>query len=63
LHWAHWASSGLKNTVIIGSALLTLNEIQGRAEKVIFRRLIKNARMQVELCEIPFYGGARNPEE
>jgi hypothetical protein len=26
------------------------------AEKVIFRRLLKNAQMQVEPCEIPFAG-------
>ena len=30
------------------------------AEKVIFRRLLKNAQMQVELCEIPFAGRPRS---
>jgi hypothetical protein len=29
---------------------------------VIFRRLFKNAQMQVELCEIPLAGGSKSRE-
>ncbi len=43
-----------KEIGILGTIFLNLETLAG---------LLKNGQMQVELCEIPFFGGTRDPEE